>query len=80
MHLHLKRFEYDYDRESYVKVNDKFTFNLTLSLNEFLCSQADRSVSQIYHLHGVLVHSGSVMSGHYYAFFKTYYGFAMVQI
>jgi ubiquitin carboxyl-terminal hydrolase 7 len=92
LHLHLKRFEYDYVKQQYIKVNDKFIFQPMLNLAEFVSPDADKSGDYIYHLHGfvvgtsnmiwvlivskgfffgsVLVHSGTVGSGHYYAFLR----------
>ena len=56
----LKRFSFDYEKLDNVKLNDKFTFPTCLDLNEF----------SKYDLHTVLVHSGDVHSGHYYAFVR----------
>jgi ubiquitin carboxyl-terminal hydrolase 7 len=41
-----------------------------LDLSKFLTDDADRAKSPVYHLHGVLVHSGDVHGGHYYAFIR----------
>ena len=37
---------------------------------EFLDESADRSESHVYRLHGVLVHSGDLHGGHYFALIK----------
>lgn len=39
-------------------------------MDEFLAANADRSVPYRYILHGVLVHSGDVNSGHYFALLR----------
>ncbi|KAI9182836.1 ubiquitin-specific protease ubp15 [Blastocladiella emersonii ATCC 22665] len=76
LHLQLKRFEYDFMRDAMVKINDRYEFPLVLELDDFLTDdgydQADAAapVSHKYHLHGVLVHSGSVDAGHYCAFVR----------
>ena len=70
LHLQLKRFEYDVMRDAMVKINDRIEFPTKIDLTEFLSEAADRSVRQMYHLHGVLVHCGDVHSGHYCAFLK----------
>ena len=67
--LHLKRFQYDkYYRIT--KVNKKFEFPKELNLEKLLNNEEEKK-SAIYELTGVLVHSGSVSSGHYYAYLRT---------
>ncbi|KAJ3129556.1 hypothetical protein HK098_001032 [Nowakowskiella sp. JEL0407] len=70
LHLQLKRFEYDMQRDAMVKINDRHEFPLVIDLDEFLADDADKSVKNRYHLHGVLVHSGDLHGGHYCAFIK----------
>ncbi|KAI0908993.1 cysteine proteinase [Ustulina deusta] len=70
LHLHLKRFEYDIQRDTMMKINDRFEFPDTVDLAPYLEKDADRSEPWIYKLHGVLVHSGDLNAGHYYAFLK----------
>lgn len=70
LHLQLKRFEYDFNRDMMVKINDRHEFPLQIDLDEFLEPQTDRSESWVYVLHGVLVHSGDLNAGHYYALLK----------
>ncbi|CAO3595063.1 unnamed protein product [Absidia cylindrospora] len=70
LHLQLKRFEYDIMRDTMVKINDRHEFPLSLDLEPYLDESADKSVSHEYVLHGVLVHSGDLSGGHYFAFVK----------
>ncbi|KAF1945532.1 cysteine proteinase [Clathrospora elynae] len=70
LHLQLKRFEYDFQRDAMMKVNDRYEFPEIWDAAPYLADGADRSESWIYHLHGVLVHSGDINAGHYYAFLK----------
>ncbi|KAI9219153.1 hypothetical protein BC828DRAFT_399081 [Blastocladiella britannica] len=79
LHLQLKRFEYDFMRDAMVKINDRYEFPTEMDLGEFLVrdeieesdgQSKEAPVSQRYHLHGVLVHSGSVDGGHYCAFIR----------
>ncbi len=70
LHLHLKRFEYDINRDAMMKVNDRHEFPLEFDAAQYLSDDADRSESWVYQLHGVLVHSGDFNAGHYYAFLK----------
>ena len=71
LHLQLRRFEYDFDYDRNVKINDRFEFPKEINLEPFLAKEVDRSKSYIYDLYGVLVHSGGVSYGHYYAFLRT---------
>ncbi|KAF3611037.1 hypothetical protein DY000_02050863 [Brassica cretica] len=72
LQLQLKRFEYDFMRDTMVKINDRYEFPLELDLDrdnrKYLSPDADKSVRNLYTLHSVLVHSGGVHGGHYYAF------------
>jgi ubiquitin carboxyl-terminal hydrolase 7 len=74
LQLQLKRFEYDFTRDTMVKINDRYEFPLQLDLDrdngKYLSPDADRSVRNLYTLHSVLVHSGGVHGGHYYAFIR----------
>lgn len=70
LHLQLKRFEYDFVRDAMVKVNDRYEFPETWDASPYLSETADRSEPYIYRLHGVLVHSGDMNAGHYYAFLR----------
>ncbi|EKX50612.1 hypothetical protein GUITHDRAFT_66749, partial [Guillardia theta CCMP2712] len=68
LHLHLKRFEYDPVRDANVKINDKFEFGSVLDLSQYMQGKAKSSLS--YLLHSVLVHSGDVHGGHYFAYIR----------
>lgn len=70
LHLQLKRFEYDFNRDMMMKVNDRHEFPPEFDATPYLNEDADRSESWMYQLHGVLVHSGDQNAGHYYAFIK----------
>jgi ubiquitin carboxyl-terminal hydrolase 7 len=70
LHLQLKRFEYDMNRDAMMKVNDRYEFPEIWDAAPYLSENADKSEPYIYHLHGVLVHSGDLNAGHYYAFIK----------
>ncbi|XP_055829914.1 ubiquitin C-terminal hydrolase 13-like isoform X2 [Solanum dulcamara] len=74
LQLQLKRFEYDYMRDNMTKINDRYEFPLQLDLDrengKYLSPEADKTVRNLYALHSVLVHSGGVHGGHYYAFIR----------
>jgi ubiquitin carboxyl-terminal hydrolase 7 len=67
LHIHLRRFDYDYDAEAQVKIDDLFEFAKEIDLRRFL---VDKSSPSLFHLYGVLVHSGTVAFGHYYAYLR----------
>ncbi|KIY50921.1 ubiquitin carboxyl-terminal hydrolase 5 [Fistulina hepatica ATCC 64428] len=73
LHLQLKRFEYDITRDAMVKINDRHEFPFSIDLAEFLdpsVPAAQGNESWVYKLHGVLVHSGDLHGGHYFALIK----------
>ncbi|AQK58406.1 Ubiquitin carboxyl-terminal hydrolase 13 [Zea mays] len=55
LQLQLKRFEYDYMRDSMVKINDRYEFPLQLDLDrdggKYIAPNADRSTRNLYTLH-----------------------------
>jgi hypothetical protein len=55
LQLQLKRFEYDFMRDTMVKINDRYEFPLQLDLDredgKYLSPDADRSVRNHYTLH-----------------------------
>lgn len=57
-----------------MQINDRYEFPDELDLDvddgKFLSPDADRSVRNLYRLHSVLVHSGGVHGGHYYAYIR----------
>ncbi|KAF3926684.1 hypothetical protein ABW21_db0202821 [Orbilia brochopaga] len=70
LHVHLKRFDYDFMRDAITKVNDLYEFPEEFDAAPYLSEDADKSEPYDYVLHGVLVHSGDFNAGHYYAFIK----------
>ncbi|XP_030962283.1 ubiquitin carboxyl-terminal hydrolase 12-like isoform X1 [Quercus lobata] len=70
LQLQLKRFM----RDTMVKINDRYEFPLELDLDrengKYLSPYADKTVRNLYILHSVLVHSGGVHGGHYYAYIR----------
>ncbi|GAA5807685.1 hypothetical protein MFLAVUS_001059 [Mucor flavus] len=69
LHLQLKRFEYDFMRDTMVKINDRHEFPAEINLDKY-CSTADKDGPYDYELHGVLVHSGDITGGHYFALIR----------
>jgi ubiquitin carboxyl-terminal hydrolase 7 len=56
------------------QVNDRYEFYDTIDLDrgdgKYLSAGADRNVRNVYRLLAVLVHSGGVHGGHYYAYVR----------
>lgn len=67
LQLHLKRFEYDFNRDAMVKINDRFEYPTEIDLSPYV---KDSDGRDIYLLHSVLVHVGDVNGGHYYAYIR----------
>ncbi|KAL9551745.1 hypothetical protein MBANPS3_004101 [Mucor bainieri] len=75
LQIQLKRFDYDMHKDAMVKINDRHEFPAEIDLQPYHVSREEQSQSQQnsslkYILHGVLVHSGSITSGHYFAFVR----------
>jgi ubiquitin carboxyl-terminal hydrolase 7 len=52
------------------QINDRHDFPFSIDLAEFLDDSEERPASCVYKLHGVLVHSGDLHGGHYFALIK----------
>lgn len=70
LQLHLSRFQYDFNYDRNVKLNDKFEFPEEIDLAPYLAEDQDKSKPLVYQLHDVVVHHGSASFGHYYAFIR----------
>ncbi|KAJ2896431.1 ubiquitin carboxyl-terminal hydrolase [Zalerion maritima] len=70
LNLQLKRFQYDPERDTMAKINDRWEYPESFDASPFLADEADRSESWEYQLHSVLVHQGDLNAGHYYAFIR----------
>jgi ubiquitin carboxyl-terminal hydrolase 7 len=68
LHLHLERFAYDPASGGVRKVTDAFAFPFELDMAPYMADNVDRSQCFTYELASVLVHWGTQMGGHYYAF------------
>jgi hypothetical protein len=68
LHIHLSRFTYDMRSGGMRKVNDRFEFPFKLDMSPFMAESADRTECLTYELTSVLVHFGTQVAGHYYAF------------
>ncbi|OLY81131.1 Ubiquitin carboxyl-terminal hydrolase 21 [Smittium mucronatum] len=71
LQLHLKRFEYDFTYDNMVKINDRHEYPAEIDLSEFLLKESIKDEPWEYVLHSVLVHSGDLNGGHYFAHIKT---------
>ncbi|KAF9236379.1 hypothetical protein BU15DRAFT_50174 [Melanogaster broomeanus] len=70
LHIQLKRFEYDIQRDAMVKIDDRHEFPSEIDLAEFIDEGPTKSGNWIYKLHGVFVHSGDTNGGQYFALIK----------
>ncbi|KNE54405.1 hypothetical protein AMAG_17669 [Allomyces macrogynus ATCC 38327] len=73
--FHLKRFDFDMERFCRFKVNDSFTFPHVLDMRPYLTAERQLELENDpaaaeFELVGVLVHTGTADSGHYYSYIK----------
>ena len=74
--IHLKRFDYDFDRNKAFKSDEYFSFPNQLDMLPYTLVGLEgtpkqrRELSSLYALSGVIVHSGQASAGHYYSFIK----------
>jgi len=78
--FHLKRFEYMVDIGKRIKVNDYFQFPREIDLFPYTLGHIEmqekgikrrrEDTEEIYELVGVLVHTGTAESGHYYSYIR----------
>lgn len=72
--FHLKRFDYDVMTNQRNKVNSRFEFPREIDMSpyhvESLRNHGEQSSPDVFELVGVLVHSGSAESGHYYSYIQ----------
>ncbi|KDO21302.1 hypothetical protein SPRG_13194 [Saprolegnia parasitica CBS 223.65] len=69
--VHLKRFEFDFDTMEKCKLNDMLEFPTSLDMHPFTSDGLDGKAGEaLYALRGVVVHSGTCDTGHYYSFLR----------
>ncbi|KAL4864454.1 hypothetical protein BDV12DRAFT_176122 [Aspergillus spectabilis] len=72
--FHLKRFDFDMVTMMRSKINDEFQFPERIDMTPYTVdylSDSNESVQQdVFELVGVLVHSGTAESGHYYSYIR----------
>ena len=71
LQLHLKRFNYDWQRDTMVKLNNRFTFPDVLDLSS-ICKDMEQELESqaIFDLQSVVVHVGEYGVGHYYSYVR----------
>ncbi|KAL9102182.1 MAG: hypothetical protein Q9163_002630 [Psora crenata] len=72
--FHLKRFDYDLMHGTRTKINDRFEFPMEVDMApynvDYLKDPGEPPAPDIFALVGVLVHSGTAESGHYYSYIQ----------
>ncbi|KAL4807372.1 hypothetical protein BDV18DRAFT_116297 [Aspergillus unguis] len=72
--FHLKRFDFDMVTMMRSKINDEFQFpdqiDMTPFTVDYLSDSAKDAQQDVFELVGVLVHSGTAESGHYYSYIR----------
>lgn len=72
--FHLKRFDFNLRTLARSKINDYFSFPTRVNLRpytvEHLTQSTDEDEEDMFELVGILVHSGTAESGHYYSYIR----------
>ncbi|KAM0274993.1 hypothetical protein ACHAQH_007683 [Verticillium albo-atrum] len=72
--FHLKRFDFNLRTLTRSKINDYFSFPNRIDMRpytvEFLNEESSTDEQDVFELVGVLVHSGTAESGHYYSYIR----------
>ena len=69
--FHLQRFNYDWERQRRVKVDQLCAFPLTIDMENFMDEECSTMCGPTaYELSAVLIHSGTAYSGHYFAYVR----------
>ncbi|KAI9641472.1 hypothetical protein NHQ30_010279 [Ciborinia camelliae] len=72
--FHLKRFDFNVRTLTRNKINDHFSFPPSIDMRpykvEYLMNESGEIEEDIFELVGVLVHTGTAESGHYYSFIR----------
>ncbi|RDA84248.1 hypothetical protein CP532_1981 [Ophiocordyceps camponoti-leonardi (nom. inval.)] len=72
--FHLKRFDFNLRTLQRSKINDYFSFSTTIDLRPYTIEHLDEASpaaeEDLFELVGILVHSGTAESGHYYSYIK----------
>lgn len=72
--FHLKRFDFNLRTMQRSKINDHFSFPAQIDMQpytaDFLMDPSRKSTPDVFELVGVLVHSGTAESGHYYSYIR----------
>ena len=69
LNIHLKRFGFDYATMTHNKISKPLDFPVTLDLSPY----CDEGSGARYHLYSVIIHNGTVNSGHYYIYIRPHY-------
>ncbi|CAD6444908.1 6039bd08-4af7-4836-9051-2cf9a245c040 [Sclerotinia trifoliorum] len=72
--FHLKRFDYNLRTMTRNKINDHFTFPPSIDMRpykvEYLMNESGEVEEDMFELVGVLVHTGTAETGHYYSYIR----------
>ena len=66
--IQLKRFEYNVEYKEMEKINAKFKYYPIIDLSPY--TKKNLPTCKVYHCYTVVVHSGNINGGHYYAYIK----------
>ena len=72
LQLQLKRFDFNPKTGNMMKINERFDIEEVLDLDDLLefDESSDKNIRNLYHLHSIVMHKGSVNAGHYFAYIR----------
>ncbi|CAG8484431.1 10701_t:CDS:10 [Gigaspora margarita] len=70
LRIQLKRFEYDMQNNTVVKITDRLEYPMEIDLQRYLSPDSDKSKPHNYLLHGVIVHCDGLRKNGYHVFLK----------
>ncbi|KAK8894640.1 hypothetical protein M9Y10_023077 [Tritrichomonas musculus] len=71
LHIQLRRFEHDNQTNRNIKINDRFEYPSEIDLTPYLSPSSEQfKRNNTYLLFAIIVHSGSIASGHYYCYIR----------
>ena len=68
LQIHLRRFQFDSKKNVFAKLNSYLSFPEVIDLAPY---SVDKDKTNLYELFGVLIHWGTISSGHYFAYLRT---------
>lgn len=70
INIGLNRFTYDFETGERIKITSKFEFPLEIDMKNYCDIEGKKDDDFIYELYGIIIHSGTPYSGHYFSYIR----------